>query len=304
MRIKLKRGKQKELILKAKGTKTWKALSNKLGVNEQYLSNELRHEKILLSEKMYNSLCKLTNKNFESRIEMKLEDNWGRIKGGINSKGSTKNLSKINFNHELAEFVGIVLGDGHVCLHKKGKKIGVYCIRICGDLNKDKDYHESYIKKKYNVIFNLKGKEILRTKNNERFLDFYSRELVKLFSDMGIKSGNKIINQSTIPSWVWEDNNLLRACLRGLIDTDGSIFRMSKRDSTLLRINFTNHNKTLLNDTRKAFIRLGFNPSKIIGNRQFHLSRQREIKKYLKEIGFSNNKHKERLKTFNKSLVF
>ena len=74
---------------------------------------------------------------------------------------------------------------------------------------------------------------------------------------------------------------------------------MSNKDPNLLRINFTNYNLTLLEDTRKAFIMLDFHPSKIINNKQFFISRQGEIRKYLKEIGFSNKKHLDRIKVFN-----
>ena len=199
----------------------------------------------------------------------------------------------------MAEFIGIVLGDGHVCSYKKGKKIGVYCIRIAGDLEKDKEYHLRHIKEIYEKLFDLQAKEIIRERVNERFLDFYSKQLVDLFISMEIKAGNKIRNQSTIPRWIFNNKDHLKFCLRGLIDTDGSIFRMSKRDYKLLRINFTNHNITLLNDVRKAFLALEYHPSKIINNRQFYISRQNEIKKYIGEIGFKNPKHIKRLKEFS-----
>lgn len=297
MRIKLKEGKQKELILKAKGNSTWEKLANKLGINEKYLYYELKNEMRLLDGELYKKLCLFANENFDKFISERLDNNWGRSKGGLNSEGSTKRLPKIEFDERLAEFIGAVLGDGHVCSYKRGKKVGVYCIKIAGDLEKDKDYHINYLKKLVEEVFNLKPVEQKRPKYNERFLDIYSKEIINLFISMGIKPGNKIKNQSTIPRWIFEDKQFLRVCLRGLIDTDGSIFRMSKRDYRLIRINFTNHNITLLNDVRKAFLDLGYHPSKLINNRQFYISRQEEIKKYLKEIGFSNNKHKERLKS-------
>ena len=51
MRLKFKEGKQKELILLAKGGMTWFNLSKMLGVSEGYLRNELRKEERLLSDK-------------------------------------------------------------------------------------------------------------------------------------------------------------------------------------------------------------------------------------------------------------
>ena len=302
MRIKLQEGKQKELILKAKEGKTWKELAEILNINEVYLYYELKKEKRCLKEELYKTLCKISNKDMNQFIVKRLEDNWGQIKGGINSNGSMKNIPKVLLDEKLAEFIGAVLGDGHICYIKKGKKIGVYCIKIAGDLKKDKNYHLKYLKPLAEKIFQLKVKERIRKKNNERFLDLYSKKLVEFFISLNLLPGNKIINQSTIPKWIFNQESTLKACIRGIIDTDGSIHRRSNKNPNLLRISFTNHDLTLLKDVRKGLIKLGFNPSKIIMNRSISLSRQNEINKYLKEIGFSNDRHKKRLNHF-KSLV-
>ena len=87
MRIKLDKGKQRELILEAKGNKTWKEISKILRINEQYLYRELMNEKRLMSDRIYNQLCNLVNKDFDRFILEKLDDNWGRSKGGLNSLG-------------------------------------------------------------------------------------------------------------------------------------------------------------------------------------------------------------------------
>ena len=303
MRIKLQKGKQKELIYLAKERLSWSELSKKIGVPQQYLSNDLRIEKILISEKIYNKLCKICGKNFNEFIIRRLDDNWGRAKGGINSNGTLINLKIPLKDERLAEFVGAVLGDGNVHLYKKGKKVRVYIIRISGDYKKDEDYHLDYLKNLCKKIFNLDTKENISLKYNGRCLNLYSKELVKFFIQMGINPGNKIKNQSTIPLWIFKKNSYLKACLRGLIDTDGSIFKMSNKDPCLIRISFINYNSQLLEDTRGAFIKLGFHPSKIINKKRFYISRQMEIKKYLKEIGFSNKKHINRLKQIQSPMV-
>ncbi len=302
MKLRLEKGKQNELILLAKGNNTWKELSKLLNLNEDYLCRDLKNERILISEKLYNELCRISNKNFDNFIIDKLDDNWGKSKGGLNSTGSTIKLVRPQFNEKLAEFIGAVLGDGSVHSYKKGKKVGVYQIKIAGDYVRDKNYHR-YLSFLAKSLFNLKSKFVLCPKNNERFLNFYSKELVEFFNEMGIQSGDKIKNQSTIPTWIYSNNSLLRACLRGLIDTDGCISRMSNRDSNLLRISFTNHDYRLLYDSRNVFISLGFTPSKLIDNKKYYISKQSEIEKYLKEIGFSNDKHKNRYNKFKSPVV-
>lgn len=302
MRVVLKKGFQKKLIELAKGGETWKDLGIKLKINPHYLSDELRLEKRLISDEAYKKLCEQTNTNFDEFIIEKKKDTWGQSLGSRNSPGSTVCIKTPNESKDLAEIIGATLGDGHIMFRKKGKKIGVYQINITGHKELDKDYHLNYLTKKFKRLFKVKTKEVLSKINNGRHLVIYSRELVKFFISKGLKPGDKLKNQTTIPSWIFKKEPYLKACLRGLIDTDGCIHRMSQRNPNLIRINFTNHNKALLNDTRQGFIILGYHPSKIIRNRVFYISQQKEITKYLKEIGFSNKKHKDRIKKF-KSLV-
>jgi len=55
-----------------------------------------------------------------------------------------------------------------------------------------------------------------------------------------------------------------------------------------LKLSFLEKSK-LLDDTRTTFVKLGFYPSKIISNNNIFISRQRDIGRYIKEVGFSNN---------------
>lgn len=132
MRIKLKKGYQQRLILSAK-TKhqlSWRSLSKILGINEMYLALELKNEKRLLSEEIYKKLNKLTEVNYEQYIETRLDDNWGRSKGGLNSIRKPKLLIK-KPSKELSEFIGIMLGDGNIWSRQH-----YYYIHICGDKEK------------------------------------------------------------------------------------------------------------------------------------------------------------------------
>lgn len=303
MRIILRKGKQKELIFLAKNNLSWNELGKLIHCNPNYLCNDLKEEKASLPEKLYNKLCKASKVNFEEHVIERKEDHWGQSIGARNSVGSLKKIKMPKQSEELAEIVGAILGDGHVMFHKRGKKIGVYQINITGHITLDRDYHLFYLKRLFENLFEVDAKEVLLQKSNARRLVVYSRELVTFFIKMGLRPGDKIKNQTTIPEWILKKEGYIRACLRGLIDTDGSIHRMSKRDNNLIRLNLTNYDSQLLKDSRKSFITLGFHPSKIIKERHFFLSRQEEIAKYLKEIGFSNKKHKDRLNQF-KSPVF
>ena len=206
-------------------------------------------------------------------------------------------------SNELAELVGIILGDGNIHSYSKGKKVGTYMVRIAGDFRFEFDYFNNYVSNLIMNLFNMKSKFYQKKNSNSYYLIIHSKTLVKFFYLIGLNSGNKIKNQTTIPKWIWEKESYLKACVRGLIDTDGSIYELLPHWPGLFQLTFENKNITLLKDTRKAFLKLGFQVSRLCGSKKrgstkFYITRKDQIKKYLKEIGFSNRKHSHRIRDF------
>lgn len=302
MRIRLQKGKQEELILKAKKAQTWRDLAKILEINTHYLATELKKENKLISDETYKKLNYLINENYDSYILEKLNDNWGRSRGGRKSKGNLKEVWKPERGEELAEFLGIMLGDGNLTKLKK-YKIGVYQIRVVGDSRNDRDYLLNFVKPLIERLFKIKVAIYQSPNKNAINLTATGKKLIEFLEYSGLKPGNKLKSQVTIPAWINQNPKFLQACLRGLIDTDGGVNNMSNKDPKLARISFTNHNKQLLKDTREGFIKLGFSPSQITIGKRFYISKQKEMQKYLKEVGFSNPKHARRMYAIKNSLV-
>ncbi|MBU2104558.1 MAG: hypothetical protein KKF67_02170, partial [Nanoarchaeota archaeon] len=157
MRIEFFKGKQKELIKNFKGKNglTWKQLADFLGIKKGRLKTYIE-ETSLMNEKIYNRLD--LKKEYSKFILGKKEENWGRKKGGINSKGKTKLIKEPEDSRELAEFYGAMLGDGNSHRTKyykqRSDKRGVFMIRIVGDSRLDKDYHLNYLKPMIEKLFN------------------------------------------------------------------------------------------------------------------------------------------------------
>ncbi len=300
MRIKLKEGKQKEIMALIKEKHTWEELSRILSIQKEYLRNDIRREHRLLSEDTYQKICLLLGKSFDSYIIEKLDDNWGRVKGGLVAKNNTKKIVVPNKNEDLAEAVGIILGDGHISEFIRGKKIRNYFIKIAGNTYTDLDYLKRYIPLLFKKLFEEQGKIFISKKKNEGYFTLYGKNYVEFFKSLGLGTGNKKTNNQSIPKWIKEDDKLLKKCLRGLIDTDGSVHIISKNNRNI-RISYTSYIPRLLDDVRVSLIKLGFTPSKIISERQIFISKQEEIKKYSNEIGFSNQKNLNRLKSFQKN---
>ncbi|MBM3232072.1 hypothetical protein FJZ21_01700 [Candidatus Pacearchaeota archaeon] len=300
MRIKLLFGKQKELLLLAKKQETWKDLSLKLKLNQNYLVNELFKETRTLSEDTYKLLNDLTGKNFDEFIVERLENYWGKSKGGKNAvESQLKYFKPVSFNNFLAELCGIILGDGHLEYYQNGKKIRSYSLTVTGHSVKDSNYLRKYVNNLIKQLFNYDSRFKNSNDGNGLYLVVNGKRLIEFFEKIGIKPGNKKINSQGIPAWILENKDYLAACLRGLMDTDGSIHYISKHNRNL-RITFTSYIPKLLDDVRESLLRLGFHPSKIIKGNQIFITRKEDIQLYLKLIGFSNDKHLNRLQNFQK----
>ena len=301
MRIKFTSGKQKELIFLAKKDKTWSQLSSQLKISSHYLSNDLKNERILLSDNLYLSLCKLAGKDFDNFVLEKLDDNWGRSKGGKNlSAGYVKEINFPENCIELAEFYGIMLGDGNLT-KIKSYKVGTYQIRIVGDSRNDRLYLENYVKPLIEKLFNVNVKVSKQKDANALIVIATGRELVNFLQMKGLKPGDKIRNLLDIPDWIKQNKNFLKFCLRGLYDTDGSAYKLTNQNS--YQILFTNYNPVLLNAVRESLLSLGIGVSKVSRGRDITITKKSELRKFLKEVGFSNIKHLDKVKMWDLSPV-
>ncbi|HLD37264.1 MAG TPA: LAGLIDADG family homing endonuclease [Candidatus Nanoarchaeia archaeon] len=287
MRIKLKEGYQKRLILSAKNNLTWIELSGVLKINQSYLSNELKNEERLLSKELYKRLCKIANLNFDCYIKEKLNDNWGRAKGGLNSTKKEELLIKEE-SEELAELIGIILGDGNIWVRKP-----YYYLTIVGDSKKDRNYLLNYVKPLFRKLFNKELHVRTHKSNNELFIYTGSKNVIFTLRHFGLTSGDKKKNNIKIPSWIFKSNKYIKACIRGLIDTDGCVCPITGRNYPYiwfscgienLRKSFDLAMKKLGIKTSNWNIRKNRTPDIYIGSKEM-------IKKYMQTISFKNKRH-------------
>ena len=167
----------------------------------------------------------------------KLEDLYGSSINNITKNAvSIKPIKSVVIDEKLAECVGILLGDG--CIEQRG----IVSVALNGV--DEKEYVEYVISLLYDVfgfttkIYNKKGKGVNLVIN--------SRNLVSFLLSIGMKSGNKVVNQVGVPSWVKENLDFCIACLRGLIDTDGCLSYRERNDA--IQISFNNRSFNLLKD--------------------------------------------------------
>jgi len=136
--------------------------------------------------------------------------------------GPVKTFNKPKASDELAEFIGIMLGDGHADK-----------FQISITLNSIAD--ANYIHFVINLckgLFKHIPRVLKRKKGNAKVIYYYGVNLVKYLVSLGLIPGNKVKNQVGVPSWISDNFNYKVACLRGLMDTVVVSLRTSTKSIT------------------------------------------------------------------------
>lgn len=209
----------------------------------------------------------------------------------------------IEITQELAEICGIHAGDGY--LRMRGSKGE---LDISGHLE-EKEYYNKYVVPLFNKVFNLQIKGRGFSRGTYGFV-IYNQKIAKLFNELGFPFGKK----STIvqvPKQILESGNkiLYPRFLRGLFDTDGSLYfqnrKTGKKYSKFKRthnyypiIRFTTVSKILSEQIILLLNKLGFNkvrlhsyqPKDLRESRKHivYMSGKEVLIKFFNEIGLMN----------------
>jgi len=319
MRILLPKGEQRKFIDRIISKVSVEEAAKLCNLSERTI-RDWRREKFLMNQNLVYKLCKKTGLRLPSNFEIK-DDYWytknGSSAGGIavfkkygriggdpdyrkkkwyewwdrEGKYKSKIIPKVKpikqpkFSKKLAEFVGIVLGDGCIM----GRQITITLNRI-----DDKEYGNfvlGLIKKMFNVYVGLCYRKNAPVIN----YNISRRELVRFCTEkLGLKQGNKIKQQIDIPEWIKQSKIYSIACVRGLIDTDGCIFnhnyKVKGKVYNYKKLSFTSYSKPLRYSVFKIMKDNGLNP-RLSQGRDVRLDSIKDMKKYFQAIGSHNPKH-------------
>lgn len=227
----------------------------------------------------------------------------GRKKGGVRSlathvKNKTgfilrKEVAIPSPSEKLAEFIGIFLGDGHV---------GMYQASIT--TNADTDYqHAKYVQLLVQKLFKIRATLSLKKNSNACTVVISSRTVCDFLQKNGLPQRNKIRDGVNIPRWIQKKFIYRAHCVRGLFDTDGSVYLdrhvIKGKEYRHIGLAFANQNTEILSFFKETLEGCGLHPTQKTPFRLF-LRRSEEIAIFFKEFGSSNPKHKKRYKQFKK----
>lgn len=220
----------------------------------------------------------------------------GRKKGGrkalkiLREKGIIPGFKIYNFptrfTDDLAEYVGILLGDG-----------GITPGQVFVTLNSEADIdYAKFVSSLETKLFGSSPKLLFRKDCKAVVIYLNGIGLVSYLKTIGLKVGNKIRQQVDVPSWIKSSKSYKIACLRGLMDTDGGVFlhkyKVNNKSYIYKKICFTNRSLPLLYFVDKALEDLNFTPKIItkVVNKKVWLYNKDEVERYLSFIGTHNSR--------------
>ncbi|HEY4500862.1 MAG TPA: LAGLIDADG family homing endonuclease [Candidatus Paceibacterota bacterium] len=187
---------------------------------------------------------------------------------------------------ELAEFVGIMMGDGG---------ISKYQVAITLHHIDDLEY-ASFVASLIKKLFRVTPSIYHSPKYSVNDIVVSRKELVQYLHELGLPIGNKVKQQFDIPAWIKRDQKLAIACVRGLVDTDGSIFthRYKVKDKwyAYKKLSFTSASEPLRKSVHSILQKFGFHSRKT--GSDVRLDSVKDMKQYFSVIGSHNPKHLRR----------
>jgi len=284
-RVKISKRLIKSLIYNIKGGRSFKALSHELGISYYTIMHDWFVKGNTIPISIFKKIVRLNPKiSFNKlRKEIKiLEPFWGQKLGGSRYKPFSL-PNKIT--KEFAEFYGVMLGDGCIYSNLNG-------LCVSGDKILDKDYYNYLSKLTFN-LFKIKPKILESKKDRTIRLILYSHPVSEYLLKMGFPKGKKLDYKLKIPDFILKNKNLTAYCIRGLVDTDGSI---SSHPHTKIMIHISIVSDSLRSSIYSAFGSLGLKVGKY--NKGIVFYGKEKLNKFFRIIGSSNPKNIIKYKQF------
>lgn len=210
-------------------------------------------------------------------------------------------------NEELSEFIGIVIGDGHLRFLIGKQKRGTSLLRsdiiISGNAN-EKEYLD-YVRELFFLLFNTTLSYEQDTKPGAVVLRAYSRGIVQFLNKICEIPLNRKVDFVRIPELIKKASvDCKCAFLRGLADTDFSLtFKKKSKFHSYPVIKGTFKSEGLVRDLNEMVRELGFVPCLLYDERSYdsrfqkyyvrnsiYLNGKNNLGKWLRKISFSNPK--------------
>ena len=190
----------------------------------------------------------------------------------------------------LAEFIGIILGDGGLT---------PYQLKVTLNSEEEKEYR-LFVSNLVFQLFHVHPKIYQRKDEKTCNVSVAGMQLIKVLNKLGVACGSKVKRQVQVPRWVKNNSNYARACLRGLMDTDGCVYHHHHVSHGVhclnLGLTFTNLSRPLVEFVFQTLLSLGLTAKKTAHG--VFVYRKQEVDRYFSVIGSHNGHHIQRYSSF------
>ncbi len=201
-------------------------------------------------------------------------------------------------SERTSEFIGAILGDGNIYDRRP------YYVEMCGNPINDLDYYKQVL---LPIVSNELGKNPrLYLRDGGLRFRINQKSFVKWLKEIGLPAG-EAKGSATIPNFIASSRKLLARCIRGLYDTDGSVY-FDRRHAYLKpypRTELQMTNEALLEQVDRVLDQMEIRHSLV--RRRASLSLEtagvESLGRYLQTIGFSNPYHLGRIRAEYPELV-
>ncbi len=200
-------------------------------------------------------------------------DNFKGWRDEMKRLGKIKSeYSPLEKNGDLAELIGVILGDGHICVFPRTE-----CLRIVSNSN-NAGFLRRYSGLVYKV-FRKKPSISKRKSSNAVDITIYEKRLSQRL-DIPAGARGKIIIY--VPRWIFKNNDFLIRYLRGLYEAEGSY--SVHLETYTHKLLFSNCNNSLLTIVEMSLKKLGFHPHR--SHNKIQVSRKQEVQELLNLLQF------------------
>ncbi len=201
-----------------------------------------------------------------------------------------RSYSLPKLSNDLAEFIGIILGDGGIT---------PYQLKITLNSQEEKKYI-IFVSNLLHKLFHAAPAIYQRKNEHTCNVALAGIGLVNMLSQLGVSPGSKVLRQADVPDWIKNNKKYATACLRGLMDTDGCVYHHNHISHGArcfnLGLTFTNRSRPLADFVFRTLLSLGLTAKRTIDG--VYVYRKENVDRYFSIVGSHNAHHMHRYMNF------
>jgi len=202
-------------------------------------------------------------------------DNFAKWRNEMKASGKiVSEYPLFEKNGDLAELIGVVLGDGHIRKFPRTEELSIF----------SNSNNPGFIKRYSDLVYKIFGKRPTLTKHGSTNcirIRLYQKYIQKRLSVPYSPRGKLNIR---IQGWIFRDKDYILRYLRGLYEAEGA--HCVHIPTGTYKLFFANKNESMLQNVFRLMVKLGFHPHASRNNYSVQISRKAEVCRAIELLQF------------------